>query len=65
MTLFKPSALIWALLAVPVVVLYLRRVPPEWHQVQTGFLWERVLSNRQGRAGWLRLRRPVSGVSSC
>jgi hypothetical protein len=60
MTLFRPEALFWAVLAVPLVALYLRgdRVPR--HVVSAGPLWQKVLAERTSRARWRRWRRPVS-----
>jgi len=60
MTLLRPEALFWAVLAVPLVVLYLRgdRIPR--HVVAAGSLWQKVLADRTSRARWLRWRRPVS-----
>ncbi|MFH1924089.1 MAG: BatA domain-containing protein [Planctomycetota bacterium] len=60
MTLLNPIALIWALLAVPIVVLYAWRARPRRHSVPTGFLWEQVFSRARGRSTWWPLRHLVS-----
>jgi hypothetical protein len=60
MTMLHPNALILASLAVPVVLLYLRRDRPRRRSVATGFLWEQVLGPSQGRSAWWRCRRWVS-----
>jgi hypothetical protein len=60
MTILHPKALIWASLAVPVVLLYLWRTPPRRRLVATGFLWERVLGASGRRATWWSYRHPIS-----
>jgi hypothetical protein len=59
LTFHHPSAFLWALLAVPLVVLYLRRVEPVVRPIGTGFLWQQVLG-RPATARWLLWRGPVS-----
>ena len=58
--LVNSGAWIWSLLAVPIVVLYLRRIGPRPCSVQTGFLWQRVFAAEGTNSGWLKWRRPVS-----
>jgi len=60
MNLLRPEALFWALLAVPLVVLYWRgdRIPRQ--VVAVGSLWHEVLVDRAFRTRWLSWRRPVS-----
>ncbi|MFH1266288.1 MAG: BatA domain-containing protein [Planctomycetota bacterium] len=60
MTILNPSALYWALLAVPILILYAWRARPRRHAVATGFLWARVFSRARGRSTWWSLRRPLS-----
>ena len=60
MIFLRPSAFIWALLAVPVVLLYLRRIPLVRRSVATGFLWDQVFSDRRPGVAQLRRRRRVS-----
>ena len=59
LTFHHPSAFFWALLAVPLVVFYLRRVEPAARPIGTGFLWQQVLG-RPATARWLLWRGPVS-----
>ena len=60
MIFVQPSALNWALLAVPVVLLYLWRIAPRRHAVSTGFLWTQVFSEQRFGSAWWRWRWPVS-----
>lgn len=60
MTFTNPKALILAALAVPVVLLYLRRVRPARRSVATGFLWEQVFGASERRSAWWPYRHPVS-----
>lgn len=60
MTLLNPNALFWALLAVPIVLLYAWRARPRRHSVATGFLWERVFPKARGRSTWWTLRHLMS-----
>ncbi len=60
MTFLNPKALIWAALALPVVVLYLRRMRPRRLWVSTGFLWEQVLPGHFAGSSWRRFRHSVS-----
>jgi len=62
MTFHHPEAWIWALLAVPLVLLHLRRGRSRSVAVAAGFLWEQVLAARPLRSRWLRWRRAVSLV---
>ncbi len=60
MQLTNPTALLWALLAVPVVVFYilkirLRRVP-----VSTSMFWDQVFEEKRPRSIWQRLRHLLS-----
>jgi hypothetical protein len=59
LTFHHPSALLWALLAVPLAMLYLRRVRPATRAIGTGFLWQQVLGH-PATARWLLWRGPVS-----
>jgi hypothetical protein len=60
MNLANPAALLWALLAVPVVIFYilkirLRRVP-----VSTTLFWRQVFEEKRPRSLWQRLRHLLS-----
>ncbi|HEY1380544.1 MAG TPA: BatA and WFA domain-containing protein [Gemmataceae bacterium] len=60
MNLANPSALLWALLAVPVIVFYilklrLRRVP-----VSTVIFWRQIFEEKKPRSIWQRLRHLIS-----
>jgi len=58
--LSNPAALWWALLAVPIVLLYLTRTRPRRHPVATGFLWTQAIQTQDGRSRWRPWRGPVS-----
>jgi len=60
--LSNPTALWWAALAVPIVLLYLVSTRPRRQLVATGFLWAQAIRARQGRSRWRPWRRPVSLV---
>src|SRR3954451_19689868 len=60
MNLANPAALLWALLAVPIVVFYilklrLRRVP-----VSTVIFWRQIFDEKKPRSLWERLRHLLS-----
>jgi len=60
MTIANPLALLWGLLAVPIVLLYRRRLRLRREAVATGMIWERVFAEDQARRSWQRWRRRVS-----
>jgi len=60
MTFINQNAFLWALLAAPIVLLYLWRPPLRRHLVGTGFLWEQVFSSAGGKSASWGGRRPVS-----
>jgi hypothetical protein len=60
MNLANPSALLWAMLAIPVVIFYvlkvrLRRVP-----VSTVIFWRQIFEQKKPRSIWQRLRHLIS-----
>jgi len=60
MTFTNPLALLWGLLAVPVVLLYWRRIRLRRETVATGMFWERVFAEDRARQSWQRWRHGVS-----
>jgi len=60
MTFANPTALVWGLLAIPVVVLYLLRDRVPHEVTATRFLWDRVIPAAERRSRWRRRRGPVS-----
>jgi len=58
--MLNPRALFWALLAVPIVLLYLWTSRPRRRSVSTGFIWERVFEAADYRSAWWSFRHPVS-----
>jgi len=62
MILLRPSALVWAMLAVPLVLLYLRQMPSRRRRVATGFLWRQVLGDPPASGPWWKWRRGVSAA---
>ena len=53
-------ALVWGLLAVPIVTLYWRRMRLRREPVATSYLWREVLAEERARTAWRRWRHPVS-----
>jgi hypothetical protein len=60
MTLANPLALFWGLLAVPIVMLYARRVRLRRQPVATGMIWQQVFADEQARGAWRRWRHAVA-----
>jgi hypothetical protein len=60
MTFLRPAAWFLALLAVPLVLLYLRRRRPRCVSVAAGFLWQQVLAEGASDGRWLRWRTAAS-----
>jgi hypothetical protein len=56
MELAAPTMLLWALLAVPVVALYLLRATPRRLPVATTMFWQQIIGEKQHRSLWWRLR---------
>ena len=60
MNLLNPGALLWASLAIPIVIFYilkirLRRVP-----VSTTLFWRQIFEEKKPRSLWQRLRHLIS-----
>jgi len=60
MSFAHPFAFCWGLLAIPIVILYLRRLRLPQEQIATGMIWQQVLAEQRGRSAWRRWRRGVS-----
>jgi len=60
MTFANPLALLWGLLAVPVVLFYWRRIRLRRATVATGMFWEQVFAEDGARQPWQRWRHGVS-----
>jgi len=60
MILANPIALLWGLLAVPVVLLYMRRLRARRETVATGAIWQQVLAEENRRSAWQPFRHRVS-----
>lgn len=60
MTLANPLALLWALAAIPVVLLYRRRMRLRRFEVGTATLWEQVFAEDRVRQAWHPWRHGVS-----
>lgn len=59
-TFGHPFALLWVLLAVPIVIVYLRAVRLRRVPVATGMIWQQVFAPQRTRAAWRRWRDRVS-----
>jgi len=60
MTFANPLALLWGLLAIPIVILYLRRIRLRREPVATDMIWEQVFAAQRARSLWQRWRHGVS-----
>ena len=60
MSFSNPSAFLWALLAVPVVIFYILKVRMRRMPVSTVMFWEQVFDEKQPRSMWQKLRHIVS-----
>jgi len=59
MNLLNPLALLFALLAVPIVLLYLLRLQRREQPVSSTLLWRQVTMDREANTLWQRLRRSL------
>jgi len=57
MRLLAPTALLFALLALPILLLYMLKLRRQETPVSSTLLWERLLRDRQANAPWQRIRR--------
>jgi len=60
MTFAHPLALLWGLLAVPLVIFYWRKIPLRREVVATNLIWEQVFGEERLRESWQRWRHGVS-----
>ncbi|MGD0900109.1 MAG: VWA domain-containing protein [Thermoguttaceae bacterium] len=60
MTFAHPLAFWLVLVAIPVVILYMRRVGLDRRTVATGMFWEQVFEEQRARTRWQRWRNKVS-----
>ncbi|MHC4402116.1 MAG: vWA domain-containing protein [Planctomycetota bacterium] len=63
-TFSNPMALLWGLLAAPIVLLYLWGPRPRRQAVATGFLWQRVLGKPNNETTWRRRHGASGGVQA-
>jgi hypothetical protein len=59
MTLLAPLAFLFALLALPILLLYMLKLRRKEVQVSSILLWERLLRDRQANAPWQRIKRSL------
>jgi hypothetical protein len=57
MNFLAPVALLFGLLAIPILALYLLKLRRREVKVSSTLLWEQVLSDREVNAPWQRLKR--------
>ncbi|MCX6018728.1 MAG: VWA domain-containing protein [Chloroflexi bacterium] len=57
MSWLDPAALAFALLAIPILLLYLLRMQRREHPITSTLLWRQVLPDREANTLWQRLRR--------
>jgi hypothetical protein len=60
MSLANPSALLWLLLAIPVVVFYVLKIRLKRVPVSTVIFWRQIFDEKKPRSLWQRLRHLVS-----
>ncbi len=60
MTLANPIALLWGLLAVPIVLLYMRELRQRREPFATNMIWQQVFAEQGTRVAWRRWRHGVS-----
>ena len=60
MTFAHPLALLWGLLAVPLVIFYWRKIPLRREVVATNLIWQQVFGEERLRESWQRWRHGVS-----
>src|SRR3954451_2109222 len=60
MSLANTSALLWALLAVPVVIFYVLKIRLKRVPVSTVIFWRQIFDEKKPRSLWQRLRHLVS-----
>ena len=57
MTLLAPLALLGALIAIPILLLYMLRLRRREVTVSSHFLWQQILQDKEANTPWQRLRR--------
>ena len=57
MNLLSPLALLFALLAVPIILLYLLRLQRHEQPVSSTLLWRQVTMDREANTLWQKLRK--------
>src|SRR5437764_14264000 len=60
MSLANPTALLWAMLAVPVVIFYVLKIRLKKVPVSTVIFWRQIFDEKKPRSLWQRLRHLVS-----
>jgi hypothetical protein len=60
MSLANPTALLWALLAIPVVIFYILKIRLKRVPVSTVIFWRQIFDEKRPRSLWQRLRHLIS-----
>src|SRR5207249_8198212 len=60
MSLANPTALLWLLLAIPVVVFYVLKIRLKRVPVSTVIFWRQIFDEKKPRSLWQRLRHLIS-----
>ncbi len=60
MNFTTPAALLWALLAIPIIVFYILKIRLRRIPVSTIMFWEQVFEEKQARSIWQKLRHLLS-----
>ncbi|MEO0594699.1 MAG: VWA domain-containing protein [Chloroflexota bacterium] len=59
MSFLAPLATLFALLAIPIILLYMLRLRRREQVVSSNFLWQQILQDREANTPWQRLRRNI------
>src|SRR3954452_1997010 len=60
MSLANPTALLWLLLAIPVVIFYILKIRLKRVPVSTVIFWRQIFDEKKPRSLWQRLRHLLS-----
>src|SRR5437868_15542971 len=60
MNLANPSALLWAALAIPIVIFYILKIRLRRIPVSTVIFWRQIFDEKKPRSLWQRLRHLIS-----
>ena len=59
MSFLSPIAILGALVAIPIILLYILRLRRRETVVSSNFLWQQILRDNEANTPWQRLRRNI------